>query len=178
MTLLTQNAASKLPNAPTSAGINKKLKQRNIPAYFVKQGDKILVDIDHPEWLRLLQKRERRDQKGMNQGSKNGHPLRPKKPGKPGRPKKEKPETVIDAVEEEDGGQEAQGPIGNAERKKPRKKKVNGMDRVLTLVPERKELTPADFTGHDEDIEELSKASYIANLKEQVLKNDGIHFQN
>lgn len=168
MNLVTQNAASKIPNAPTSAGINKKLKQRNVPQYFVKQGDKIMVDIDHPEWLRLLQKRERQEQKGMNQGSKNGHPLRIKKPGKPGRPKKEKSVTAAD--DEKSGAQKEKPPRG--------KKAVNGIDRVLTLVPERKELTLDDFAGHDEDIEELSKASYIANLKEQVLKNDGIHFQN
>ena len=57
MNLITQNAASKLEYAPTKAYLSRLSKKPLRPGFFVNDEDRIYIDIEHPDWVALIQRR-------------------------------------------------------------------------------------------------------------------------
>ena len=104
MNRISQIEASKLEYAPTCAGINKKLKQKVVPGFFVEHENKMLVDTDHMEWKNLIRKRRNSSLKGNNSGERTDihkpripKPIKPVKLTKPEKPAKPiKPTDPID----------------------------------------------------------------------------------
>lgn len=95
MLLVTQSKASEMPYAPSRQYLGKLAKEENRPAFFVEDGEKILVNVQHPEWEALLERRRQDNPgrilktKGASSGPggrKKGEAKKPK-----GQPKGKKP---------------------------------------------------------------------------------------
>jgi hypothetical protein len=92
MLLVTQSKASGMPYAPSRQYLGKMAKEKDRPAFFVDDGDKVKINIEHPEWEALLEKRrkEKPDRivqtkgTGKPKGSRGGGKSKSeKKPAKP-----------------------------------------------------------------------------------------------
>ena len=57
MTLKTQHAASQIQGAPSKPYLSKMAHSNNCPKYFVNIDGRLKIDIDHPDWLALIEKR-------------------------------------------------------------------------------------------------------------------------
>ena len=89
MTLKTQSAASKLPNAPSRQYLSKASKQDARPAYFYDDDGSLKIDIDHPDWIEMLERRSHEKQTFSSKGVRNSDKLKEYKQSKTIQPKKE-----------------------------------------------------------------------------------------
>jgi hypothetical protein len=78
MPLISQYAASKLPNAPSKQALNIKSQRIPVPQFFIEEDGKLKIDTDHREWKQLIE-----EMKIKKLGEKP-KPIKPK--GKAGRP--------------------------------------------------------------------------------------------
>jgi hypothetical protein len=76
VTLKTQSAASKLPNAPSRQYLSKASKQDTRPAYFYDDDGSLKIDIDHPDWLEMLERRSQEKQTYSSKGVRNSDKLK------------------------------------------------------------------------------------------------------
>lgn len=160
MLLVTQNKASEMPYAPSRQYLCKLSKEKNRPEFFVDDGKKILVNIEHPSWAALLERRRKED---------------------PGRivktPKvKTKRETSKPAGTAKAKGKSTQSTKGG----------VKSQDRVITGKKSKlsgavsipafgaaNEMNGGNGTGlSSKELNELIRKSTIAQLEEQVIKNE------
>ena len=61
MQLVSQFQATKMQNSPSKQYLSKLSKKEPRPDFFVEQLGKLLIDIDHPEWLAMLNKRSEKN---------------------------------------------------------------------------------------------------------------------
>ena len=61
MILVTQSKASTYPYAPTRQALSKKSKEKPRPGYFRQDRGHLRIDIEHPEWVAMLKRREKED---------------------------------------------------------------------------------------------------------------------
>lgn len=138
MKLITQKEASLLDYAPSLPGINKKLKAKKVPKFFVENDGKMMVNIQHPEWVALINRRMKQEQKGNHPGS--------------------SPEVILKRAEKE------KNPDADNGGKIRGKGKKSKLDTYIDSI---------DFDNvKTTDMEELVNASQVANLREQILKNE------
>ena len=200
MILVTQSKASTYPYAPTRQALSKKSKEKPRPGYFRQDRGHLRIDIEHPEWVAMLKRREKEDPerilkvpKKIRDMAKSGDGVK----GAKGKQKKAvvKKRSVKGEEKKETGngnkGKQTSGKsvgknvIQNKSKDKRYKNEKNNQEtnqKVRKVKPKKKTNNynngldeEGDYVsdhGEDPELKSLAKAAYRADLEEQVLKNE------